>query len=55
MSAMTATRIAEKLFESPRELRVKLEDGKIAHYLFFEDTARLEAAFNISTAEPVAC
>ena len=44
-----------KLFESLWALRAKLEDGKIVHYLFFEDTARLEAAFNISTAEPVAC
>lgn len=44
-----------KLFESSWALRAKLENGKIVHYLFFEDTARLEAAFNISTAEPIAC
>ncbi|WP_306029946.1 nuclear transport factor 2 family protein [Stappia sp. MMSF_3263] len=43
-----------RLFVSTWALRAKLADGKIAHYLFFEDTAALEAAFGVSTAEEAA-
>lgn len=42
-----------RLFVSTWALRAKLCDGKIEHYLFFEDTARLEAAFGVPTAEAV--
>ena len=42
-----------RVFESTWAMRAKLREGKIDHYLFFEDTARLEAAFGVSTAEAI--
>lgn len=43
-----------RLFESNWALYAELEDGQLKLYRFHEDTAALEAAFGITTADKVA-